>query len=214
MERMFSTDNLVMQWITKFACAAYLNVLWLICCLPVVTAGASTTALFYVAERMARDEEGSIARDFFRSFRQNFRQATGIWLILLAAGALLGADGYVLWHLRYTNGFWTICLAVLFAAAGAYAVVLMYIFPLLARFENSTKEMFKNALMIGVRYLFCTVLMAAIYAAFAFLVIAVFTPAFVFAGGVCALLCSVLLRGIFDRCVVAEDIRPRGGIEG
>ena len=89
MNNIFNPEGKVMLFFTKIAYTAYLNVLWFLCCLPIVTAGASTTALFYVTLKLAKDEEGAITRSFFRAFRRNFRKATLIWLILLAGGAVL-----------------------------------------------------------------------------------------------------------------------------
>ena len=165
-----------------------------------ITVGASTTALFYVTLKISKNEEGNITKAFFRSFRQNFRQGTLIWLILLAAGIILGVDGYVLYHMRFENLFWTLCTAVFCVAAIAYAIVLMYIFPLLARFDNTTGAMFKNALFIGVRFLFCTVLMAAVYFIMLLVIVRIFTPAVIFGEGLCALLCSFLLSNILQLC--------------
>lgn len=165
-----------------------------------ITVGASTTALFYVTLKIAKNEEGNITKAFFHSFRQNFRQGTLIWLILLALRIILGVDGYVLYHMRFENLFWTLCTAVFCVAAIAYAIVLMYIFPLLARFDNTTSAMFKNALFIGVRFLFCTVLMAAVYFIMLLVIVRVFTPAVIFGEGLCALLCSFLLSNILQLC--------------
>lgn len=165
-----------------------------------ITVGASTTALFYVTLKIAKNEEGNITKAFFHSFRQNFRQGTLIWLILLALRIILGVDGYVLYHMRFENLFWTLCTAVFCVAAIAYAIVLMYIFPLLARFDNTTGAMFKNALFIGVRFLFCTVLMAAVYFIMLLVIVRVFTPAVIFGEGLCALLCSFLLSNILQLC--------------
>ncbi len=204
MERIFSPDNPVMVLITKITLCVYLNILWVICCLPIVTAGASTTALFYVTLKMVRNEEGGVTRQFFRAFRNNFRQSTAAWLILLAVGLLMGADGYVLWHLRGENAFWAILTAVFLVAVAAFAIVLMYIFPLMARFENNLRAMFLNSVMIGMRFLLCTVLMAAIYIAMAAIVIFVFTPAIAFGEGLCAYLCSYLLSRIFSLCEPKE----------
>lgn len=163
MKNFFNPDNTVMQFITKTALSVYLNILWFICCIPVVTAGASTTALFYVTLKMARNEEGNITKDFFHSFKSNFRQSTIVWLILLGIGIILGIDGYVLYHLRFENVFWTIITAVFIVAVIAYAIVLLYIFPLMARFENTIPAMFKNSIITGMRFLLCTVLMMVIY---------------------------------------------------
>lgn len=193
MSNLFNMDGPVLQFINKIVYSVYLNILWFLCCIPVITAGASTTALFYVTLKIAKNEEGNITKAFFRSFRENLRQSTLIWLILLALGIILSVDGYVLYHMRFENVFWTLCTAVFCVAAAAYAIVLMYIFPLLARFDNTVGAMFKNALFIGVRFLFCTVLMAVIYFVMLLVVVRIFTPAVIFGEGLCALLCSYLL---------------------
>lgn len=200
MRDFMNPEGKFMLFLTKIAYSAYLNVLWFFCCLPIVTAGASTTALFYVTLKVAKAEEGNITKSFFRSFKQNFKKATIIWLILLAAGIVLAVDGYVLYHMRFENAFWTICTAIFLVALVAYAIVVMYIFPLLARFENTIKAMFLNSIMLGMRFLLCTVMMAVIYFAMAFVVINIFTPAIIFGEGLCALLCSYLLSNILLLC--------------
>lgn len=80
----FNPDNKIANFLTKIMYLAWLNFLWLICSLPIITIGASTTAVYYTAMRMTRDDEGYITKDFFHSFKENFLQATGVWLIVLA----------------------------------------------------------------------------------------------------------------------------------
>lgn len=205
MKNLFNLDGPVLQFVNKIVYSVYLNILWFICCIPIVTIGASTTALFYVSLKLAKNEEGNITKAFFRSFRENFRQGTVIWLILLAFGLILGLDGYVLYHLRFEHVFWTLCTAALCVVAAAYAIVLMYIFPLLARFDNTIGAMFKNALFIGIRFLLCTALMAAIYFMMLLVVVRFFTPAVIFGEGLCALLCSYLLSNIFQLCQEKDE---------
>lgn len=213
MRGLLNLDGPVMQFITKLVYSAYLNLLWFVCCLPIVTIGASTTALYYVTLKIVKNEEGNLTKAFFHSFKENFKQGTVIWLILLGLGIALGVDGYVLYHMRFENAFWTLLTAVFIVAAVAYGIVLLYIFPLLARFSNTTKAMFKNSLMIGMRFLFCTALMAAIYFAMLFVIINVCTPMIVFGTGTCALFCSWLLSNILVQCeertedeVIEEEI--------
>ncbi|MCI9491272.1 MAG: YesL family protein [Dorea sp.] len=200
MSNLFNLDGPVLQFINKIVYSVYLNILWFVCCIPVVTVGASTTALFYVTLKISKNEEGSITKAFFHSFQQNLKQGTLIWLLLLALGIILGIDGYILYHMRFENVFWTLCTAVFCVAAAAYAIVLMYIFPLLARFDNTVGAMFKNALFIGVRFLFCTALMAVIYFVMLLVIVRFFTPAVIFGEGLCALLCSYLLSNILQLC--------------
>lgn len=213
MNQLFNPDSPVLGFITRIVYCVYLNILWLVCSLPIVTIGASTTALFYVTLKMAKNEEGNITRAFFHSFKDNFKQGTIIWMILLVLGIILGIDGYVLYHMRFENAFWTICSAVFIVALAAYAIVVMYIFPLLSRFDNTVTAMFKNSIMLGMRFLFCTVLMAVIYFVMAFVIINIFTPAVIFGEGLCAFLCSYLLSNILLMCQEKAESTPEASEE-
>ena len=196
MSNLIDPDRPLLAFITKMAYSAYLNILWLIGCLPIVTIGASTTALFYVTLKMAEDRDDGLTGMFFRAFRQNFLPATKLWLVLLGAGVFLAMDGYIVWHIWSQSIFWTLVAALLIVAAIVYAVVLLYAFPLLARFENTTFGILKTALLVGLRYLVCTLLMAGIYFLMGWVVVNLFTPAFLLGFGCCAMLCSFLLVNI------------------
>ena len=203
--RLFSYDSKFSQIMLKLCYGCYLNLLWMVCSLPVFTAGAATAALYDVTLRLAREEEPPLTSRFFKAFRENFRQATILWLILLGVGALLGADGYILYRLsKGTTGVvpvvCTLGLALIIAAAIAYVIVLLYVFPLVASVKNTNWAMLKNALLIGIHYLFCTILVFAIHFAMFFAVVAVFTPLIVFGEGLCALLSSCLLGKVIRAC--------------
>ena len=199
MRDLCNTDKPLFAVLTKLTYSAYLNILWLVCSLPIVTIGASTTALFYVTLKMAEDRDDGLTRMFFKAFRENFKPATKLWLILLAVGSFLAADGFVLRRMWSENIFWTLLTAVLIGAAILYGIVLLYAFPLLARFENTTFGILKTAFLVGVRYLFCTLLMAAIYGIMGYVIVFVFTPAFLLGMGLCAMLCSFLMLRISPR---------------
>lgn len=203
--RLFSYDSKFSLIMLKLCYGCYLNLLWLVCSLPVFTAGAATAALYDVTLRLAREEDPPVTTRFFKAFRENFRQATILWLILLGIGALLGADGYILYHLyKSTAGMvsviCTLGLALIIVAAIAYVIVLIYVFPLVASVKNTNFAMLKNALLIGIHYLFCTILVFAIHFAMFFAVVAVFTPLIVFGEGLCALLSSYLLGKVIRAC--------------
>ena len=200
MRSVFDPESPILQFITKIVYSVWLNILWFICSLPVFTIGPSTTALFYACQKMARDEEGYITRSFFHSFRQNFKQGTCIGLIMTGLGGFLCFDGFILLRLYKTSAFWAILTAVFLVAAAAWLIVLMWIFPLLAHFSNTTLSMFKNSIMLGMRFLLCTVLMAAIYIGMALLIIYVMTPLVIFGMGTCAFLTSILMKRILIMC--------------
>ena len=165
--------------------------------------GAATTALYAVMVKLVRDLEGtSPLRQFFAAFRENFKQATVLWLMLLTVGVFLGADLYVLSHLRSSASgapavFWTLLFAVLLAASLIYAVIVLYTFPLLSYFENNNRAMLLNAFLVGVRYLFVTILLLALHVLVAWVTINLFTPLFAFGEGLCALGSSYLLSNVF-----------------
>lgn len=212
MHNLLNPDNRVMRLITKIADSVFLNLLWLIFSLPVITAGASTTALFDISLKLVNDEEGSLFKGFWNSFRSNLKTATRTWLILLAGGIVFAFDGYVLYHMRFENAFWTILTAIYLAALGAYLIVLMYVFALMARFENTSLAMIRNSLMIGMRFLLCTALQAGIYFLMALVAIRFFTPILMFGEGLCALLCSYLMNQIIRQleAQVRESETPGG----
>ena len=175
------------------------NILWFICSIPIFTIGASTTALYYTCLKIVRNEEGNVTKTFFKSFKENFRQATVIWLILFAIGSFLAFDFYVLYNLRLNTAmpmaaFWTILLAILIGAIIIYLIVLFMIFPLQASVINTTPNMFKNAFLIGTHYLFAPILVFAVHFAMFYAVVAVFTPLIVFGEGFCAMVSSFILN--------------------
>ena len=199
--RFFSYDSKFGQLFLKLAYGCCLNILWLVCCLPIVTIGASTTALYYTSFKIAKDEGSYITKMFFHSFMQNFRHSTVIWLFMLVTGLIIGADAVLLYRLRATSTgtvavIWTLLLAAIFACMIAYAIVLAYIFPLLSIASNTTANMFKNAFLIGTHYLFVTILIFFIHYAMFFLVVNVFTPLIIFGEGLCALISAHILLKI------------------
>ncbi len=197
---LFSPESKVYQLVSKIVSSVWLNILWTLCSLPIFTAGAATTALHHVSLKLVRGEEGSLTKEFFRSFKENFKQAAAVWMILLVLGIVLAVDGYVFSHMRYDGLLWTLGYAVFLAALAAYAIVMMWVFPLLAKFNNTTFAMLRNSLMIGMRFLMCTVFMAAVYFAMVVIVVRVFSPAIIFGHGTCALVCAWLSSNILLQC--------------
>lgn len=157
MGKFFNIDSPLMRFLTKLADLMILNILFLITCLPVVTIGAAWTALYYVAMKMVRDEEGGIVRSYFHAFRLNFRQATLLWLGVLGIAVILVLDLLILARIDSPIA------AAMNMGIGIIAIliflVLQYLFPLLARFEAGTVQTLKNAVLLAVGQLPRTLLM-------------------------------------------------------
>lgn len=153
-------DSPLMRFLTKIADLMVLNILFCVTSIPLITIGASWTALYSVTLKMVRDEEGSVSRSYFRSFRQNFRQATLLWLGVLVVLALLVLDIRVLNGMAggTAPGLLRVGVEIL-ALLGI--MVLQYLFPSLAKFEASLADTLKNACMMALAHLPKTALMTA-----------------------------------------------------
>ena len=196
------TDNVVIRALGKIGDMICLNVMWLICCIPIITIGASTTALYTVMLRMVKNEEGYIFRGFLKAFKSNFKQSTLIWLILLLLGIVWTVDFRVA---GFMPGMAGIILSAIFLALGFILLsVMIYIFPLTARYENGIKTTFKNALILTVAKLPYTFLMVAIVVAAVFASLwSAFTLLFslplwlIIGGALIAWVNSYILRRVF-----------------
>lgn len=159
--KFLNLDSPLMQTLGKMADLMWLNVLTLICCLPLVTVGASLTAMNYMALKIARNEECYITRGFFKSFKVNFRQATLIWLILLAALAVVIGDFFIM---RGAEGEFGKILWGAIAAVGIMLIfTLMFVFPILAKFDNTVFRTIKNAFLMSLMQFPKTILMVIMY---------------------------------------------------
>lgn len=160
MNRFFSMDNKFFTIMNRVADLIILNLLFLVCSLPVVTIGASATALYYVALKMVRNEESYIFRSFLKSFKENFKQSTLIWVVMLLMGLLLYADFKIIDIIPGT--LISVVRYLLMVITFLYAMVLLFIFPLQSKFENTIRNTFKNALLMSIRHLPYTLLMLVI----------------------------------------------------
>ena len=159
--RVFDLDGPLMSILNKIADMMILNILALICCLPIFTAGAAFTALHYVALKIVRNEEGYIAKSFFKAFKENFKQATIIWMVLLVAILLLVADFWLIKEFELELGYWfKVILGAVFVLVIFTAT---FVFAALARFSNTTLQTIKNAFAMSVLQFPKTILMIILY---------------------------------------------------
>lgn len=156
----FNYDGPLMHFLNKLSDVVILNILFIVCCIPVFTIGASCTALYSVTLKMAKNEESYVTKTFFKAFKDNFKISTACWLILALIGVLLLIDYRIAPQMFKGLAF---VLQAVFAALGiVLSIVFLYIFPYIARFENTIKNSFKNAILIGILNLPFTLLMLVI----------------------------------------------------
>ena len=151
----FSPDNPVVRFIIKLGYCWWLNILWLVTSLPVITIGASTTALIYSSMKLHCDE-GYPTTNFFRSFKENFRQATIIWLLYLAAGTLLGIS-LIYWNRSGMPGG-TLMQGLAWALVLPYTMSLSWVFAIQSKFVNPVRQTILYSFMLPLRNLRETIL--------------------------------------------------------
>lgn len=159
--KLFDSEGPVAEALTVLANLILLNWLFALCSLPLVTVGASLTALHHVVLQTVRKEDKGVVREFFKAFKSNFRQATAIWLILLAVGAVIAADCRIGARVL-SSGALTAVLAASALLFALWMVELVYVFPMQARYDNPVKQTFKNAFLVGIGNLPNTLILAAL----------------------------------------------------
>lgn len=147
MRGFFNMDGPVWQALGRLADLVILNLLFVISCIPVVTIGAAATALYSVTLKMVRDEESYILKGYWKSFKENFKQSTIMWLVMLVIGIVLYVDFQVVGSMTASAS--KIYLVLLLAISLILVMGLVYIFPLQAKFYNTIKGTIKNAFLMA-----------------------------------------------------------------
>lgn len=160
MKRIFDLDSPLMRILADFADLVVLNLLWLLCCLPIITIGASTAALYRCTLNMARKEKSWSAKTFFAAFRSNFPKATAIWLILLVILVVFVFDGFLLYRRALPSFGFLGGLLVVGAVSWLFAKA--FAFPLTAQFENSVGKSLSNAVVLAFSHPLRSLLMCAL----------------------------------------------------
>ena len=214
MKRIFDLNNPVWQFVGKLFDAFILHIIWLVCCIPIVTFGPATTALYYAMMRDVRDEDAHYVRAFFRSFKENLKQGIILGLIFLVVGVLLG---YGLWF--YTanrsvgtlyNVLWAIDIGMLII----YAMTLQYVFALQSRFVNTVRTTISNAFFMSIRHIGWTFVMLVLFAGVYFIVLWFnFIPLLLLGYGLIVYLDSYILNHIFKPYVKQAEELTNGGEE-
>ena len=149
MRNLFNYENPFIQFLVRVGDLIILNVLFILCSAPVVTLGASLTALHRVTQNMLFEQEEPLIKAFFRAFRQNFKQSTLVWLVELVVIVSLVCD--VLLVMAYFNGGLAKAMYILVAVlAILVAGVFSYLMPLIARYENGTRQQVNNAVVLAI----------------------------------------------------------------
>ncbi|MBE6957884.1 MAG: DUF624 domain-containing protein [Ruminococcaceae bacterium] len=160
MRRLFSSDSIFVRFFSVITNMMLVNILWLLCCIPIVTAGAATTAAYYVFYQNLTREDDAVLKPFFRAFRQNFKQATLLWIPLLLIGMVLGWD--LMYLIGNHLGEFHVLWVAFFVCALLYCIVLSHGFAILARYDAPLKQVVRNCFLVFLMNFFRSVLTIAL----------------------------------------------------
>ncbi len=159
----------IFQKLDKFGDLFFINILFVISCIPIITIGAAVAAMYSFTIKLVNDEEETVWKGYWKAFKANFKQATKAWLIVLGIFALMYGE-FVLSY-SMTGFSLSLLLGLMAIQAVMLSFILPLLFPLIVRYENTTFNMFKNAFLLNISNLgtwfylfFLWVLPIAVYA--------------------------------------------------
>ena len=158
-------DNIFIRMLSRVGDAMLLSILFVLSCVPIITIGAAFTSLYYTAMKGISGDDGYIWKFYTRSFKQNFKQATGMWMLFLVAFFILGVDIWF-WMTQWKASGNAIAKPFLFVSVVLLTLVVMtfiYAFALQAKFDNSWKVQLRNAFLLSIKNFPMTLLMLLTY---------------------------------------------------
>ena len=211
-DRIFSYDNKFFQFMNRLVDCVCLSLLFVLFSLPVVTLGASATALYYTVNKVIIGGRGYVFRSFLESFRSNFKQSTVLWLVCILIGALLVLDAVITRQMMTANSpagmlYYVFLLLILFLVLWA-----CYLFAYTARFANTTKEILKNCAFIMIAHLPKTLVIAVILGVMAFLAW-YFVPLFFVLPSFATMFVHPVFESIVRKYMQPEDLEREKELE-
>lgn len=153
--------NPVLDFINTLCGFIGLNILFLITCLPVITIGAALSSLYYVTLKEARGEYGYLIRPYLREFKRNLKSGTAALGILFVIGAVI-VFSLAFWY-SLGSTLSAVVTGLLIIALLAWILTFTYTFPLIGRFNNTTKQTLKNAFCLMMSNVKITLWLVLIY---------------------------------------------------
>ena len=210
-------DNIVSTTILRIVDSIVLSVLWMVCSLPIITIGASTTAFYYAFHKSVRNRRGYAWQSFFHSFKSNFKQTLKVWLLMLLLYLILAFDYIMLQAMLEENASAgtlsniILCIVMLVNLWG------LYLFPYIARFENTTKNILRNCMLMALMNLPASFLLLVSFLACVALLVACFTtisPLFISCiPALYIVVANQILERVFRKYLSPEDLEKLQQIE-
>lgn len=156
MSHWFDFDSLIMRFLGRVMDLVLLNLCFIIGCIPIVTIGTSMTAMYSVSLKLVRNEEDYIFQSFWKNWKENFKQSTLVWLLILTLGFLFWIEYHLIHSMPqgafpYFLVFWSIMLVIFF-------LVVWNIFPYMARYDDKVRICILNSFKLAIRHVFYSII--------------------------------------------------------
>lgn len=197
MNSFFDLENPLWSFLGKLTDVFILSLLWFICSIPIITIGASTSALYYCTLKLSVDKEGYTVKSFFGAFRNNFKQGTIAWIILLFVGGLLYFD--LMWSFQTGGTIGKSMLLVFGVTLLLYFMVSSYVFPLIVRCESKLKNIFIWAFVMSIRNIHISIVLVSLTIGLFFIGFFVFWPIFFIGMGFLAFIQAYFINLVFKK---------------
>ena len=202
MGKLFSYDSGVVQFLIFFVDGVIISFLWLLCCIPIITAGAATSALYYAVNKVIVNERSHIWREYWGSFRSNFKQATLAWIPCLIVSYLLATSGII----AFQQG-WKV-LVVFYVVIGCFFLMwTLHLFPHIARFTNTTKQIMINCGYLVFRHIFKSIGLFIVFGLAIVIVFGFFWVTIFIIPALYMVTASFVLEPMFRRYMSEEDAK-------
>lgn len=195
MSKVFSYDSPVWKFMGRLIDFLYLTLLWFVTSIPLITIGASTTTIYYIALKMADNQDEYLTQMYFKNFARFFRESTIVWMMVLEVGAVLAGDFYIC--ARIKSPMAAMLMAAFAVIVVVYLMTVLYLFPVIARINQSPLGYVKASFYLAVKYFGWTVLCLVIAVCIAAIGIFGFWPLLLLSIGLTAYLQSLVFRQIF-----------------
>lgn len=200
MSRFFDVENPLFFLLSKIADMLFLSIAFILLSIPIVTIGPAYTALYYSVVKVIRRERGYLFKEFFRSFRLNFKRAAIVGILLTIVFVVLAFDLSYAWGLTADpeSNKGSLLMGVFIGIAVLAFCIFMYVFPILSRFDMTVKQLIKASMFMSMRHIHFTILMILVNVVV--LVIICFSLPFIFiAPATVVLVNSLMMERVFKK---------------
>jgi uncharacterized membrane protein YesL len=217
MSRFFSPDNKFFTGMSKIFDMLVLSLLWLILCLPIITIGPASTAFYYTVVKVIRRERSYLLKEFFRSFRLNFKQGAILTLIYVMFIVVAYVDfRYAITLIEEGKQSGSMMLGIFIVLTVFVIFSVIYVFPVLSRFTVTIKNLFKWAFFLSIRHIGWTLLIGVMFVGFGIIMFFSFfwmPPLVIILPGVYTLVASFPMEKVLKKYMPQEETTEEDGID-